>query len=517
MTGQLVDPQPSTDNPPNPFIVPQPCELQDPEVAADTSGYDSSEAAGLQVQREAVLRTCQIIPQTGDREVCVEVCISIPYRIASWRSSAIVWWISEDPNIPRQSTRFQPSVSLPPNLYTVFVKTPVWPKTETVTVKVVDATDHTTELGITRFTFTGTDIQHPLQTSCPAPDMSGNESIRDMLGKLKDVTEALGRVKFCDLCNTSFSNQKSASHGSGEMTEPMVLCVQCSSILDDSTILLQQLVAMQSSLETYISHGSHKQLQADDPCYPTANLIPSSENPPPVYDEIAPLSTEANLRPSTTGLSPPSEVHMSGQKFEEILRDVLAYKVTVDKAVEMVRTYTYLPAAKVVPSKGTDAKKKSTEKPKRRKISAAKRGLLKLLKGGLPKKQQNNRKRSVAGISGSSDEVVKHQKPSRPRRRKGSHVKKRKKGHVEVRLYEELATDQSSLYNASLTSNNRVYAEPVPDQGSLYNTSLSSNNRDTETGYNASKSSQEYEEVQVKIYTTPQVKNVPDPCLISNI
>jgi hypothetical protein len=372
MTGQLVDPQPSTDNPPNPFIVPQPCELQDPEVAADTSGYDSSEAAGLQVQREAVLRTCQIIPQTGDREVCVEVCISIPYRIASWRSSAIVWWISEDPNIPRQSTRFQPSVSLPPNLYTVFVKTPVWPKTETVTVKVVDATDHTTELGITRFTFTGTDIQHPLQTSCPAPDMSGNESIRDMLGKLKDVTEALGRVKFCDLCNTSFSNQKSASHGSGEMTEPMVLCVQCSSILDDSTILLQQLVAMQSSLETYISHGSHKQLQADDPCYPTANLIPSSENPPPVYDEIAPLSTEANLRPSTTGLSPPSEVHMSGQKFEEILRDVLAYKVTVDKAVEMVRTYTYLPAAKVVPSKGTDAKKKSTEKPKRRKISAAK-------------------------------------------------------------------------------------------------------------------------------------------------
>jgi hypothetical protein len=53
MTGQLVDPQPSTDNPPNPFIVPQPCELQDPEVAADTSGYDSSEGLYCLIQTSA--------------------------------------------------------------------------------------------------------------------------------------------------------------------------------------------------------------------------------------------------------------------------------------------------------------------------------------------------------------------------------------------------------------------------------------------------------------------------------
>jgi hypothetical protein len=61
MTGQLVDPQPSTDNPPNPFIVPQPCELQDPEVAADTSGYESSEGLYCPIQTSAACSAASVI------------------------------------------------------------------------------------------------------------------------------------------------------------------------------------------------------------------------------------------------------------------------------------------------------------------------------------------------------------------------------------------------------------------------------------------------------------------------
>ena len=36
------------------------------------------------------------------------------------------------------------------------------------------------------------------------------------------------------------------------------------------------------------------------------------------------------------GLAVPSEVHMTGQKLEEILKDVQNCKITIDKAVEKV-------------------------------------------------------------------------------------------------------------------------------------------------------------------------------------
>jgi hypothetical protein len=113
----LVSPEPATDHPPYQF--PE----QQRQSGPESSGYDSE---ANQADYYALLRTCQIKPDYGRPETPVEVTICISSRLPRCigRRGAIVKWISQDPNVETKDTTFDPSVSLPPNPYTVYVNTP---------------------------------------------------------------------------------------------------------------------------------------------------------------------------------------------------------------------------------------------------------------------------------------------------------------------------------------------------------------------------------------------------------
>jgi hypothetical protein len=226
----LVSPEPATDHPPYQF--PE----QQRQSGPESSGYDSE---ANQADYYALLRTCQIKPDYGRPETPVEVTICISSRLPRCigRRGAIVKWISQDPNVETKDTTFDPSVSLPPNPYTVYVNTPVWPKEETVTVKVIDAEDNITEFGITQFRFIARNKPvHSLQVPCSA---SGSGDLDSMIDLFKSLTLQLERQK-------SLQEGQTASQGSREMVESEAFCAQYSS---DSTILFQRLVAVRSSLE----------------------------------------------------------------------------------------------------------------------------------------------------------------------------------------------------------------------------------------------------------------------------
>jgi hypothetical protein len=113
----LVSPVPATDHPA--YQLPE----QQRQSGPESSGYDSE---ANQADYYALLRTCQIKPDYGRPETPVEVTICISSRLPRCigRRGAIVKWISQDPNVETKDTTFDPSVSLPPNPYTVYVNTP---------------------------------------------------------------------------------------------------------------------------------------------------------------------------------------------------------------------------------------------------------------------------------------------------------------------------------------------------------------------------------------------------------
>ncbi|XP_062512791.1 uncharacterized protein LOC134188638 [Corticium candelabrum] len=405
-----------------------------------SSGYDSV-TEYIPEPAIAVLKS-DIRPDNGPCNVSSDVTLVLPNGFLVHTAQCKVHWRGQETGL---SCVTHGKVGV--NKSCVYTCSPKWPDPEKVTVLLegVNASVDLHTLGDFTFTRLTPTRRFPFSFQCPngsPPGRSAEETLKQVYQVLNDQyfnpsmsgtsSQAGGHHPTCSETNTN-NDENGLSQPSGE---------------NDAA---QKLLQVLSLLEPFLLENSSDHTDeenGDSPSvmwYRSVNVVPPNRNLSLTDVDVssANYAVANDIYPASTGIVAPKLLQMEGSKFTTMLEEVRDRVITVDKAVEKGRTYTYNRCVDIqLPDHVANSKKNdsASKQDKRAKIGMkAGSKIARFFK--LKKDMKKDVKSNTSSESGSITEKLQQRPPHPPPKPK----KPRKPS-------KELDTDESTTYHVSLSS-----------------------------------------------------------------